>query len=179
MSDLLFDKVASYNQPPNKPDFFYLHFNGYLKQENIIKLLSIIENQPLNSKVKNKLYFVVIEMLQNIIKHGVSITRNTNGQPASLLILEGDNEIILTTRNYIGNQEAGVFKKQIEHVNNLNYKELDEYYTEKLFDFESGEQSGLGIIDIRVKTKRLLNYDFKKLNNQYSFFILQTGISKN
>ncbi len=63
-------------------------------------------------------------------------------------------------------------------INELNEDELNEYFNKILLDQSAidPQKTGLGFIDMRLKTHRKIAYDFTKVNDEFSFFTLQTSI---
>ncbi|HBX51838.1 MAG: hypothetical protein A2275_00510 [Bacteroidetes bacterium RIFOXYA12_FULL_35_11] len=156
-----------------------LIFNGLFNQESLLNLLATIKGQITGSEsVKNKVFYLIVEMLQNIIKHGTNIVPDSSGNPGLFLIGEKEGHYIITTGNYILNTKIEKLRTKIDCINELNEEELDKYYIKSLFNFEidDSKESGLGIIDLRIKSGNKLHYTFHEVNNAVSFYTLQTYI---
>ncbi len=182
-------------QPSNKDSLKYisaLHkmlneenvliiFNSYFNQESLMNLLSIIEKQVVdNVSLKKRIYHTMVEMFQNIIQHGDDYKETTEGKAGLFYISESENEYLLNTGNYIRNSKIPILTDKLTHVNSLSAEQLDEFYNHRLFDFEidTSKEAGLGIIDIRIKTDRKLEFSFLKVDDTYSFYTLRAIISK-
>ena len=122
----------------------------------------------------------MVEMFQNIIQHGDDYKQTSDGKAGLFYISESDNEYLLNTGNYIRNLKIPILSEKLEHVNNMSNEQLDEFYNNRLFDFEidTNKEAGLGIIDIRLKTDRKLEFNFLKVDDTYSFYTLRAIISK-
>ena len=156
-------------------------FNSYFNQDSLMNLLSIIEKQMVeNLNMKKRIYHTMVEMFQNIIQHGDDYKQTPEGKAGLFYISETDSEYLLNTGNYINNKKIPILTEKLEHVNSLNATELDEFYNNRLLDFEidTAKEAGLGIIDIRLKTDSTLEYNFLKIDNEYSFYTLRAKISK-
>ncbi len=157
-----------------------LVFNGIFNQESMINLLSTIQGQMSGSEtLKKKVFYVIVEMLQNIVKHADKRKEDFSGSPGLFFISEKQNQYIITTGNYILNNKIESLENNIEKINNLSKPELEKYYNDLLLDFEKegdSKKTGLGIIDIRIKSGNKLIYSFDKIDNKFSFFTLQTDI---
>ncbi len=158
-----------------------LVFNGIFNQESMINLLSTIQGQMSGSEsLKKKVFYIIVEMLQNIVKHADESLVDDGGSPGLFFISEKDNEYIITTGNYITDDKKEKLQENIEKINNLNSNELDKYYNDLLLDFNKkndSKKTGLGLIDIRIKSGNKLIYSFNKAGNGLSFFTLQTDIT--
>lgn len=156
-----------------------LIFNGIFNQESLLNLLSIMENQMMehNLNLKKKVFNIMVEMLQNIVKHAAN--ENDYGQnPGIFFINQKHNKYILNTGNYINNNVAVDLKQKIDFVNSLSTEELNEFYEKSLFNFQidSSKESGLGLIELRLKTNRKLKFEINAFNEKFSFFSLETII---
>ena len=54
----------------------------------------------------------------------------------------------------------------------------NDFYEKSLFNFQvdSSKESGLGLIELRLKTHKKLNYYISTYNENFSFFVLQTVV---
>ncbi len=156
-----------------------LIFNGLFNQESLLNLLATIKGQITGSEsVKNKVFYIIVEMLQNIIKHGTNIVPDSGGNPGLFLIGEKDNHYVITTGNYIPNNKIEKLSTKIQSINDLGDEDLDKFYIKSLFNFEidDSKESGLGIIDLRIKSGNKLRYCFHDVDSNVSFYTLQTYI---
>lgn len=155
-----------------------LLFNGYFNQDNLLSLLAIIKsrsNMPLTTiKISN----VMVEMLQNIIKHGTKTTVNNFGARGIFFLGQTGNETLLTAGNIIGDDSANIIAQRLEFVNGMTKETLSDYYDAILLDFDNADakKTGLGFADLRIKSDRPLKYEFQPLEGGDKFYLLQTAI---
>jgi len=121
---------------------------------------------------------IMVEMLQNIVKHAEN-SNYESGNPGIFFLSEKDNMYMLNAGNYIHNSKVENLIEKIEYVNGLDNDELNKFYNRSLFNFEidNSKESGLGLIEIRLKSNNKLNYTIAKVDEQFSFFALQTGVN--
>jgi len=173
------DFLPDLHQSLNKENILIL-FNALLNQESIINLIAFVEKQINESiLIKKRLYGAMIEMIQNIIQHG-SKNKNEENLSESLFYISQKNDCyLLHSGNYIENWKVMELSVIIESINSMDLDELEEYYNEKLFDFdnENGIGAGLGICDIRLKSGNKLAYLFLPIDDDYSFFHFKVTIS--
>lgn len=156
-------------------------FNSYFNQDSLMNLLSIIEKQMLeNVQQKKRIYNTMVEMFQNIIQHGAQYKETTEGKAGLFYISETKEDYLLNTGNYVLNENIARLTDKLNYVNNMDYKELDEFYDTRLLDFEidTSKEAGLGIIDIRLKTDAKLEFNFLTIDDKYSFYTLRAKILK-
>ncbi|NOZ45295.1 MAG: hypothetical protein GXO79_00785 [Chlorobi bacterium] len=156
-----------------------LIFNGIFNQDSLINLLTIIEGH-MSTKInlRKRVFNIMVEMLQNIVKHAGKGTVES-GNPGIFFISEKNNLYLLNTGNYVLNSKVEELRKKIDYVNELNETDLNNFYNKSLFNFEidSSKESGLGLIEIRLKSQNKLKYTISKVDEQFSFFALQTGVN--
>lgn len=155
-----------------------LYFNGFFNQENLLSLLSIIKGRLNISITTIRLSNVMVEMIQNIIKHGAKEELD-GGAPGIFFVQQKEEgDFMLTSGNYVHEHDAKSLEEKIIYVNNLSKDELEEYYDKILLDLDSvtSKKSGLGFPDLRIKSGQKLIYNFHKLQENLYFYILQTTV---
>jgi len=166
---------------------YILNVHKFINQENILLIYSSVLDQSsllsliqiLDSQVRGELAFKkkiisnMVELLQNIIHHGVINTEHLDGSQGVFYISAFENQIHLNTINYIENANINEVEEKLSHINNLNLIELEELYNQKLFDFTTNTEGGLGFIEMRIKSKFPIIYDFIRDDEKYSFFLLK------
>lgn len=169
--------IKNLNHLLSKRDIL-LNFNGNFNQNNILSLLSIIKGQMSTSAPAKKVYYIMVEMLQNISKHGDNMEEYPDGTSGIFYLGQTDEEFILTSGNFIKNEKIDSFKERLDMINELSEDELNEYFNKILLDQSAidPQKTGLGFIDMRLKTHRKVAYDFTKVDDNFSFFTLQTSI---
>jgi len=153
--------------------------NGPFNQESLMVLLSSLEGQMTGSiSHKKKVFYIVVEVLQNIVKHGYSTEPHVQGIPGIFIIGENDGIYTITTGNYIDKNKIEELKNKIDSINSLSAQKIDDHYNKCLFDFEfdSSKKAGLGIIDLRIKSGSPLTYSFTPFDSNCDFFSLQIVI---
>lgn len=154
-------------------------FNSYFNQENLLGLLSIIEKQMQGKlSFRKRMYSLMVEMLQNIIQHGDEYNQTDEGKAGLFYISEQKKKYYLNTGNYILKTNIDKLKKHVEYINSLNDVELENFYDQRLLDIDidTNKESGLGLIDMRIKSQNQLTLDFFDVDSTHAFCILRTQI---
>ncbi|MCQ2976050.1 MAG: SiaB family protein kinase [Bacteroidales bacterium] len=163
-----------------KENNFILSFKGDFNQDNLLSLLSILKNGMSDSKTRIKLYSVMVELLQNIVKHADNIDNNKDWKAGVFYICENKEKFSLLAGNYILNIHSEDLAKRFDRINALDSKELTKEYNKILFNFNDNSpiSTGLGIIDIRRKCGEKVEYYIKKVNNTIDFLTVKVDINK-
>ncbi len=169
--------VKSLNSLLSRRDIL-LNFNGNFNQNNILSLLSIIKGQLTSRGIAKKVYYLMVEMLQNISKHGDNMEYYPDGTSGIFYLGQTESDFVLTSGNFVKNERIEGFKERLDEINEFDDNELNEHFNKILLDQSvvDPQKTGLGFIDMRLKTNRKIAYDFTKVNDDFSFFTLQTSI---
>ncbi len=157
-----------------------LSFKGDFNQDNLLSLLSILNNGMNASPVRIKLFSIMVELLQNIVKHADNITDDTSWKAGVFYICEQDNCFTLLASNYIKHELTDDLKNRFDRINTMNSEQLNEEYKKILFNFDyiNPVSTGLGIIDIRRKSGEKVEYSVKKISNEIDFLTVKAIIRK-
>lgn len=157
-------------------------YNGAFSESLSDGILSLaeanMEEVEESSKVKKKVYFIMVESLQNITRHQDVKQDNSNGIPSFFLIRRKANDYQITSGNSIENDKVDMLTGLLDRVNSLDKDSLKELQREILSegDLSSKGGAGLGLIEIARKSGNKLFFDFKKINDIYSYFYFQTKV---
>ncbi len=162
-----------------------LSFKGDITSELLTSILQIIENRMDNmheeTKIKKKVYNVLVECLQNLYHHINDYTNEigSNQKNAIFIISKTNTTYKIITGNYILNTNILELKNRLDEVNMLNKEQLKEYYKTILNNGEISAKGGggLGMIDIARKTGEKLDYNFLEIDNKVSFFTLKIKVN--
>lgn len=160
-------------------DNVILFFKGAFNQSSLLNILSIVESQLNESTITIKIYNLMVEMLQNISKHADNYSHEIDWKPGLFLITETDDNYVLISGNYIKNEKVDSFRKKLKQTNELDSRELTKRYNQTLLDFDlENSENGLGLLDLKKKSKENLIYNFHKIDEDLSFFMLQVVVKK-
>ena len=176
-------KVFEYYKMMNE-DNIMLAFKGGVTSDLLTSLLQVAENKldkvEAKPKVKKKIFNILVECFQNVYHH---LDRpedfEDETQSAVLMVGKEDDGYVIMTGNHIINDQVPVLKKKIEMVNSMSPDELKSKYREVLNNEQISDKggAGLGIIDIARRSGEKLEYDFKDVNKELSYFSLRVKVS--
>ena len=165
-----------------------LSYKGSITSDLISNVLEVVEEKldDLNesSKVKKKVYNVLVEGLQNLYHHVDDLPDEVKGKIESrfgifVITRIEANTYKITTGNFVSSGKIKFLKDKIDKINSLSKDELKD-----MFKFILNHQKlsakgggGLGLVDIARKTGNKLDYNFASLTPEYYFFNLDVTIS--
>ena len=156
----------------NKEDALMI-FNGIFNAESYESLIASLEkNISENKDLKNKLFDIIAEMLQNIVKHGEKTDDKLSGNPGIFYISQLKDHYLVTTGNYILNSDANNIESFLNNLNNTPIEEIEKKYS-------TAKNKQLGLINIRKKTGNSIQFSIKSINDIHSFISLRVKLDPN
>ncbi len=159
-------------------------YKGNVSDDLFHNLLQLAENKlvqlEINTKLRKRIFNVLVEALQNIYHHIDPIHTNiANLNSIAFLLLKDEQDYFIITGNAISGKQVTNLKHNIDYVNQLNEKQLIDIYREKLSNGKMTEKggAGLGIIDIARKSRKKIEYEFEKINNDFCYFYMKVKIA--
>ncbi len=157
----------------------YVYHGVFSEQLNDLILSfseSRLEPAARSSKIKKKVYHIMVESLQNITRHR---DEKAMDMYSGFMIQRMNGGFYVTTANMVENENVSALREKLEKVNSLDRDELKAYYKELLTkgDFSEKGGAGLGLIDIARKSGNKLEFRFIPYNDQWQEFYMQSRIS--
>jgi len=161
-------------------------FKGDISGERISKVLEVVESGMDDhneiSKVRKKVYNVLVESLQNLYHHIEVLPDAMQGEFGSkfgiIVVSREDGKYRISTGNFVNQDKVDVLKNKIDKINSMGKEELKDMYKFILNHQRLSEKGGggLGLVDIARKTGSDLVYNFEKYDDTYYFFNLDVFV---
>jgi hypothetical protein len=170
ISNVIKDHKASIN------DGMSLSYKGNFSVKSNVYLTEMLQNNFLDENNIDSITIenvtIIIEVIQNISKHGAVIDNQTFG----CFSVRKDNEIqYIETNNYVNTEDYSIFKLLLEEIKSKNKEELKTERKKKLLehDIDSFGNGKLGLIEIGLFTNNEFEYNFEKTENDLYYFSLK------
>ncbi len=164
-----------------------LVYEGDFTQESTKSILSMAERNldsaGESSGTKRKVFNVMVEALQNIVKHsseqglqaGSLISRS-----AIFMISKDDLRYCVMTGNPIPKSRVAKLTNNLTELNNKDKEGLKEMYKEIIKNTQISEKggAGLGFVDMARKSGEKLGFSFAEMDSEHDFFCLKVTISR-
>jgi len=161
-------------------------FKGSISSELISNVLEVVESRMdeyrESSKIRKKVYNVLVESLQNLYHHievlPEEMQKAFDDKFGILVVSRQENRYKISTGNFIGQDKVDVLRNKIDKINSMSREELKDMYKFILNHQRLSEKGGggLGLVDIARKTGNELDYTFEKFDDAYYFFNLDVFI---
>ena len=176
-------------------------FRGYLQEHGIIFCYSgymtegvltgignaikkKMEIEDTDKRTSKGLFSIFVEQVQNVIRYSAEGVPE-DADDADLELRYGvltigkvDKSYFVSCGNLIRNSDVGRLSASLEHIQTLDKDGLKTLYKETLRDKtpENSKGAGVGFIDIARRSERGFEFDFEKLDDDYSYFCLKAHL---
>jgi hypothetical protein len=159
-----------------------LFYKGNVDSDVINHVLDTVEDKMTEvneqSKLRKKVYNVLVESLQNLYHHVDKVPDDFEDQSSEkygvVVVQKVDNGYKIITGNFVHSDNIEKLEEKIKRINRSSQEEIKELYkfilNHQRISAKGG--GGLGLVDIARKTGNKLDYSFKEYNDKYSFFYL-------
>jgi len=159
-----------------------LFYKGNVDSDVINHVLDTVEEKMVEvneqSKLRKKVYNVLVESLQNLYHHVDKVPEDFEDQSSEkfgmLVVQKVVNGYKIITGNFVQADNIEKLEEKIKRINRSSQEEIKELYkfilNHQRISAKGG--GGLGLVDIARKTGNKLDYAFKEYNDKYSFFYL-------
>lgn len=163
-----------------------LVYEGEFTQEITKSVLAMAErnmdSMGEESGIKRKVFNVMVECLQNIVKHGDEyMTGEIQINTAIFMIGKYKDSYVITSGNPVRDDQIDNLKDKLDQVNSLDKEGLKALYKD-IIKSSSGLTNkggaGLGFVDMARKSGQKLEYGFQSLGDGHSFFSLKTTVPR-
>lgn len=158
-----------------------LVYEGEFTQEITKSVLAMTErnldSMGEESGIKKKVFKVMVECLQNIVKHADDGQELHND--AVFMIGKSDQDYSIITGNYVEKKDVKSLEAKIAQINNLDADGLKALYKEVIRGGSLSNKggAGLGFIDMARKSGNKLEYSIHDAD-EFAFFCLKTKINR-
>lgn len=162
-----------------------LVYQGDFTQETTKSILTMAErnldSSGEESNIKRKVFNVMVEALQNIVKHSDELVDGTiRSHAAIFLIGRESNRYSIMSGNPIRKANIPGLQKKLDQINTLDKDGLKELYKEIIKNTTISDKggAGLGFVDMARKSGTQLEFSFPEMNAEYCFFCLKVNVPR-
>jgi hypothetical protein len=162
-----------------------LVYQGDFTQETTKSILAMaernIDSSGEESNIKRKVFNVMVESLQNIVKHSDELVDGqTRSHAAIFLIGREANKYTIMSGNPIRKANIPNLQASLDKINALDKEGLKELYKEIIKNTTISEKggAGLGFVDMARKSGGKLEFEFPEMSADYCFFSLKVNVPR-
>ena len=160
-------------------------YNGYLSQEIIVAVSSMIKGKLSSDETKmgisQKVLYMFVEQAQNITRYSPDQIQNSDQASMSYgsvaIGTEGDKFYIMCS-NRVEKTKVPALQEKLEAIAAMSQEELKALYKEKMRSEpdEGSKGASLGFIEMARKSSEPIEFDFIENDETYDCFTLKVVI---
>lgn len=140
-----------------------------------------IKIKNVEKRVYKRVYSVLVEALENILKHGIDKNYSIKTTDGVFILCKTEEGFTIKTGNLIRNEDVSKLESEIKEISEKNVKELKEAYKEQLINGGISKKggAGIGLIDMAIKANKEIEFELFDVGDNCSFFELTIKIIQN
>ncbi len=159
---------------------YYGNFTDSINDALIPLVENLMDKTEVSMVTRKRTFYILIECIQNVNRHHYKPDKEQN-LPKEVFWVEGDEgQFNIVSGNAIESADVPSLRSKIMKLNSLSSEALNAHYKtilkETVLTTKGG--AGLGLIEVVRKSSNKIRFKFKKLNEQCSFFSMETTIQK-
>jgi Nucleolar protein,Nop52. len=164
-----------------------LVYEGDFTQETTKSILTMAErnldSSGEESGIKRKVFNVMVEALQNIVKHSSEQGLRAGSlisKSAIFMISRDESRYCILTGNPIDKSNVSGLTETLNNINSKDKEGLKEMYKDIIKNTQISEKggAGLGFVDMARKSGEKLEFMFADMDPNYAFFCLKVNITR-
>ena len=149
--------------------------------ENILAEVRILlAGTHLERMIQKRAFNVVVECLDNMSKHAAENCDGVDHEEclSRIKLEETPDGLTITSGNVVPRRQVESLKEQLEQLQGLDRLGLKAMYKNAVMNGTISEKggAGLGLLDIAKRSGNNLRYNFREINQELSYFILEVRI---
>ena len=163
----------------------YMIWSGHISSDIGEEVLSLTESklveEDVDAKLRRRIFNIMVEVLENVSKYNPGREpEELYGMPVAIVRLE-EGKFVLTTGNLILNSSVSDLKEKLDNINSFDRSELKGLFYKSLSGqtIDTDSTGNMGLISVARKSGSKLDYQFKKVNDQYSYYMLTVRVDDN
>jgi hypothetical protein len=156
----------------------YMIWSGHTTPGIGEEVLSLTEakltEEDIDSALRRRVFNIMIEILENVSKYNPGREAEQKfGMPVVFIRLD-EGKFILTTGNLILNSKVSDLKNKLDKINSFDSEGLKTLFFASLSaqSIDTDSTGNMGLISMARKSGSKLKYEFEKVNDVYSYFML-------
>lgn len=161
-----------------------LVYQGDFTQETTKSILTMAERSldvtEEDGAIKRKVFNVMVEALQNIVKHNETLRNDGTARQAAIFLIGRESHgYSIMSGNPVPKKKVPALKETLNRINTLDQEGLKDLYRDIIRETTLSDKggAGLGFVDMARKSGEKLLFDFPEMSESYCFFCLKVNVS--
>jgi regulator of sigma D len=161
-----------------------LDYSGTIDYSVVDRLLDELRKKTayhrLNKVTAKRIYAIVVECLENIIRYADTNPAPDNELMPSLNVCRMKGIITIRAGNLVSDQKVVEIKNRLDLINNLDNKSLNALFEQEINREKDYNEQGarLGLIMMKLKSGNKIEYSFETAEGHKKYFRLQISVNE-
>jgi hypothetical protein len=136
---------------------------------------SILKERDAHPTQAKKAYNILVECLENIHKHSAKLQPQ---QPAMFVMTNVELGVSISIGNLLPQADVEPLRTRLQNINEMDREQQKSSYREqiKMGEISARGGAGLGLLDIAIKSRNPLKFEFYDHSEDAAIFMLQAII---
>lgn len=164
------------------------YYSGPISQDTLEGVGSTLRRnldyEEADNKVSMSVFSIFVEQVQNILNYSAEKLEPVGEEESELRVgvvvigREETGDCFVCCGNQIYNKDMEALRDKIEEIRNLGQDELKSLYKKrrKMSSEENSRGAGLGLIEMARRSGKPLEYNFTKIDDEFSFFSIKVVV---
>ena len=151
-------------------------------------LLKRLEFDGITFNASQSVFSIFVEQMNNMMMYSAEKEQHVNNDGVKTEAAKGifilgikNSTYFIQTGNAVKASSAKILKERIDRLNNMDKKELRQYYGERINSDNSNPESrgaGVGLIEIARRASSPIEYELEPLDNDLQYFTMYVKIKQ-
>jgi len=184
------DQIHAIQKTFDEQDIVFC-YSGYITEDVLLGMGGAIKKKlgmvQMDRKAARSVFAIFVEGAQNVIRYSQAVLQEEGGDDEDVLrhgllavgrTTEGEGEgdgYFVCCGNLVHRSDIDSLEQQLNHIKSLDADGLKAFYKETLRQEapENSKGAGVGFIDIARRAQGGLEFGFKDVDDDYSYFYLK------
>lgn len=181
----MLERIYDFKLEHNKHGIF-LCFSGHISQDLLVEIGDSLKlkmkQEDVSSTTILKVFSMFIEQAQNVLRYSADniVSRASDQKIGGGIMMVGHEQqhYYVVCGNVVENRHVNKLTHSLIELQNMNKDELKQHYKERRKSEipEDSKGAGLGFIELARKATHPIEFNFRPIDENYSFFSLKTQI---
>ena len=183
---MLGEDIYAFRSELQKRDTLFA-YTGFVSEDLLFALGTAVKQQlelkKTEGKVVRRVFSVFVEQVQNVIRYSdeqewLNEPKTARLSAGVIVLGQKDSRFFVICGNAVTNDEADGLKTRLDSIAGMDGEALRKHYRTKLREEPDPNSEGatIGLLEIARRVTQPLEYDFLKLDEGRSFFVLKAFI---
>jgi len=162
----------------------YLIWSGHITADVGKEVLTFTETKlaedDVESTLRRRVFSILVEIIENVARYSPGRDDEEKyGMPVAMIRYK-NHTYHLTTGNLIANDKVDHLKEKLDIINGYDKEGLTKLFRKSLSGqtMSSSSTGNMGLIDMARKSGNKLVYQFDRINDQYSYYMISVKVEE-